>query len=112
MKYGDKAKCPLIATPGSAGSDLFSTKNYKVPQMATFLVEADLCFSLPKNTFGLLSGRSGLALLGVHTHVGITDSDYRGPVGIIMTSLTGSEFQIKEGERVGQITICPYQKPK
>ena len=42
MKYGDKAKCPLTAMPGSAGSDFFSTKNFKVPQMATFLVEVDL----------------------------------------------------------------------
>ena len=79
--------------------------------MQTLLVETDLGISLPQNTFGLISGMSSLALKGVHTRVGKVDSDYRDPVGIIMTNFSGFEFQIKEGERIGQISICRYEKP-
>ena len=109
MRYTNDAKCPLVATPGSVGSDLFSTLNYKFLQMQTRLIQTDPGISLPPGTFGLISGRSGLALKGLHVHVGIID---RGPVGVIMTDLSGSEFQIKKGDRIGQIRICRYEKPK
>ena len=74
--------------------------------MQTCLIQTDVGISLPPSTFGLISGRSGLAL---HVHVGIIDSDYRGAVGVIMTDLSGFEFQIKKGERIGQISICRYE---
>lgn len=48
-------------------------------------------------------GRSGLAAKGILAHVGTIDSDYRGEIGVILYNLSGQDFQINKGDRVGQL---------
>ena len=112
LRSTEKAKCPLVATPGSVGSDLFSAYKYKIKHMEAGLVKTDLVICILKNHFGLIGGRSCLALKGIQTHVGKLDSDYRGHVCVVITNLSQTDFEIGEGDRVGQISILEYQKPK
>ena len=67
-------------TTGSVGIDLFSTKNYSLSPIRPTLVNCGLSVNIPEGYFGLISGRSSLALKGVTAPVGIIDNDYKGCV--------------------------------
>jgi dUTP pyrophosphatase len=54
--------------------------------------------------------RSGLALKHGITLVntpGTIDSDYRGPLGIIMINLGDQDFEITHGMRIAQLVVAP-----
>ena len=103
LKYTKKARRPLIATPGSVGSDLFSAYKYVFKPFETILVKTDLVISIPcyQSCYGLVTGRSSVALKGVQTHVGMIDSDYVGLVCVVLTNFTKADFVIKEDDRIG-----------
>ena len=71
---------PIHQTNGSVGSDLFSTANYSLLSMKPSLVNCGFSVKIPIGYFGLVSGRSSLALKGFFAHVGIIDNDYRNYV--------------------------------
>ena len=64
LTYTDRAKRPLLATPGSVGNDLFSAYKYINPSFDTVLIKTDLVICIPTGCYGL-SGRSSVALKGV-----------------------------------------------
>ena len=101
---------PLHLTSGAAGSDLFSTSKQTLHRGETAAISFELCMKIPKGFFGLISGRSSIALKGVMTHVGIIDSDYYGVGKIILTNIGPKPFEIKCRDRVGQITLIRYSK--
>lgn len=57
--------------------------------------------------------RSGLAFKHGITIVntpGTIDSDYRGEIGAILCNLSNEPFEIKKGERIAQMVVCPIIK--
>ena len=76
----------------------------------TVAVSFDLNMKIPKGYFGLISGRSSIALKGVMTHVGIMDNDFYGVGSAILTNIGRRPFDIKQGDRIGQITLIRYSK--
>jgi len=72
------------------------------------LVSCGIHLSLPEGFEGEVRPRSGLALKHGITLVntpGTIDSDYRGPINLIMTNLGRSPFKIQRGDRVAQLII-------
>ena len=67
---------------------------------------------IPKGCYGLVTGRSSLALKGISAHVGTINRNFRGVVCIILTNLTRTDYVIEYGDRVGQITVLRYEDPK
>lgn len=54
--------------------------------------------------------RSGLALkhgIGLVNAPGTIDSDYRGPVGVILVNLGEEPFRIGHGDRIAQLVVAP-----
>ena len=92
---------PIHLTSGAAGSDLFSTSKQTLHRGETAAISFELCMKIPKGYFGLISGRSSVALKGVMTHVGIIDSDFYGVGKVILTKISQKPFDIKCGDRVG-----------
>lgn len=57
--------------------------------------------------------RSGFAFKHGITIVntpGTIDSDYRGEIGAILCNLSNEAFEIKKGERIAQMVVCPIIK--
>ena len=57
--------------------------------------------------------RSGFAFKHGITIVntpGTIDSDYRGEIGAILCNLSNEAFEIKKGERIAQMVVCPIVK--
>ena len=102
---------PLHLTSGSVGSDLFSTLKKTLSLGETAAIDCALSINIPNGYFGLVSGRSSIALKGVVTHVGIIDKDFVGSVKVILTNVRCCpKYSITQGDRIGQITICKYSK--
>ena len=108
IKAASNAMLPLQLTPVSVGSDLFSTATITMLPCVTSGIPVSLNMKIPKGHMGLVTGRSGLALKGLQTHVGIIDSDFFGEVKVIVTNLNTTPYRIYSGDRVGQITLIQY----
>ena len=54
--------------------------------------------------------RSGLALkhgVTVLNAPGTIDSDYRGPVGVLLVNLGAEPFVVRRGDRIAQLVVAP-----
>ena len=109
-KSAPSAVQPLQLTPGSVGSDLFSTITLTILPSATIGVPTSLIIKLKEGYAGLITGRSGLALKGIQCHVGIIDCNFYGDIKVILTNCSPTEFKIFPGDRIAQISIIKYFK--
>jgi dUTP pyrophosphatase len=108
------ATVPEYKTAGAAGMDLCADlpgdDEAHVYPGHLQLIPTGLSLAIPEGFEGQIRPRSGLALkqsLTVLNSPGTLDSDYRGPVGIILYN-AGSETRIiKHGDRIAQLVICP-----
>jgi len=107
---------PRFATPGSAGADVYAnlrpicrSAGQVVLPMERVLVPAGFRVEIPAGFELQVRPRSGLA----HRH-GITvlnapgtiDSDYRGPVGILIANLGQKPYTIRHGDRIAQLIFA------
>ncbi|XP_027333355.1 deoxyuridine 5'-triphosphate nucleotidohydrolase-like [Abrus precatorius] len=105
-KLSEKAVLPSRASPFSAGYDLSSAVETKVPARGKALVATDISISIPEGTYARVAPRSGLALKhSIDTGAGVIDADYRGPVGVILFNHSDVDFEVKIGDRVAQLII-------
>lgn len=103
---------PTYETTGAAGADLRA--NLDAPMTlapgARALVPTGLRMAIPEGYEVQVRPRSGLALKHGVTLVntpGTIDSDYRGPVGVIMINLGDAPFEITHGMRIAQMVVAP-----
>jgi deoxyuridine 5'-triphosphate nucleotidohydrolase len=61
---------------------------------------------LPLGCYGQIADRSSMAFNN-HIHVigGVIDSDYRGPIQIILHNLGHEPYHIQRGDKVAQIIL-------
>lgn len=60
---------------------------------------------------GLVWPRSGLAGHGLDTSAGVIDSDYRGPVKVLLCNGTPHRKTVHAGDRIAQLLIMPVLMP-
>ncbi|KAL1348633.1 deoxyuridine 5'-triphosphate nucleotidohydrolase [Arachis hypogaea] len=105
-KLSDNAVLPSRASPLSAGYDLSSAVETKIPARGKALVATDLSISIPEGTYARIAPRSGLALKhSIDVGAGVIDADYRGPVGVILFNHSDVDFEVKVGDRVAQLIL-------
>jgi len=110
-KLDPRAQMPKQATPGSSGFDLvFVGDGPKLimPQKVV-LCGTGLAVEVPKGYELQVRPRSGLALkeaITIPNAPGTVDSDYRGPLGVILANLGSEPYQVKPGDRIAQAVIC------
>lgn len=110
---------PAYATEGAAGADLRANfaegarAGVTLEPGARALVPTGLSMAIPEGYEVQIRPRSGLALKHGVTLVntpGTIDSDYRGPVGVIMVNLGEVPFHVAHGERIAQMVVAPVTK--
>ena len=77
----------------------------------TVKISAGIAVELPKNTFGAVFARSGLASkqgLRPANCVGVIDEDYRGVVIVALHNDTNDFQRISHGDRIAQLVVIPY----
>lgn len=62
---------------------------------------------------GRIAPRSGLASKHfIDTGAGVIDSDYRGPVKVLLFNHAETDFEIKEGDRIAQLILERIYTPE
>ncbi|KAH6785585.1 hypothetical protein C2S51_038040 [Perilla frutescens var. frutescens] len=112
-RLSEKAVLPSRASPLSAGYDLSSAAETKVPARGKALVPTDLAIAVPQGTYARIAPRSGLAWKhSIDVGAGVVDADYRGPVGVILFNHSDVDFQVKAGDRIAQLIIEKIVTPE
>jgi dUTP pyrophosphatase len=109
------SELPEYSTVNSAGMDLhaFLDKPLILKPLERKLIPTGLFIELPEGYEAQIRPRSGLALkygITILNTPGTIDSDYRGEIGIILINLSKDNFTVKNGDRIGQMIICRYEK--
>ncbi len=78
--------------------------------MERALVPTGVSVEIPAGFEVQIRPRSGLALkkgLGLVNSPGTIDSDYRGPLGVIVINLGEEPVEIAHGDRIAQLVVAP-----
>lgn len=107
---------PSYETSGAAGADIRANfppearRGIILNPMERALVPTGLVLEIPRGFEIQVRPRSGLALKHGVTLVntpGTIDSDYRGPLGVILINLGMEPFDIRHGDRIAQLVVAP-----
>ncbi len=108
---------PDYATAGAAGADLRANlpaeeraAGFVLRPMERRVVPTGLRIEIPEGFEAQIRPRSGLALkhgLSLPNTPGTIDSDYRGPLGVLLINLGTEPFVIAHGERIAQMIVAP-----
>jgi len=108
LQLDKELSLPKYETDGSAGMDLYSTKNTWIIPGQISIISTGIAISLPKGYEAQIRPRSGLAAkhgITVVNAPGTIDSDYRGEIKIILTNLSRQQHQVLRGNRIAQMVI-------
>jgi dUTP pyrophosphatase len=105
---------PVYATEGAAGADLRANLpdrgSLTLAPGARALVPTGLRMAIPEGYEVQIRPRSGLALkhgITLPNAPGTIDSDYRGPLGVIVMNAGDRPFVIAHGDRIAQMVVAP-----
>jgi len=105
---------PAYETAGAAGADLRANlpdrSSVTLVPGARALVPTGLRLDIPQGYEVQIRPRSGLALkhgITLPNSPGTIDSDYRGPLGVIVMNAGEADFTIKHGDRIAQMVVAP-----
>ena len=108
---------PSYESAGAAGADLrvnfppeVRDEGYVLQPMERCIFPTGFRMEIPEGYEGQIRPRSGAAYkrgLTVANAPGTIDSDYRGPVGMLLVNLGTEPCHVKHGERVAQLVIAP-----
>ena len=104
----------IIPTRGSeyaAGYDLYAHEGATIKPHETAKIGTGVAIQPPKDTFGAVFARSGLATkqgLRPANCVGVCDYDYTGEYIVALHNDSNEERVIEAGERIGQVVFIPY----
>ncbi|XP_019187107.1 PREDICTED: deoxyuridine 5'-triphosphate nucleotidohydrolase-like [Ipomoea nil] len=112
-KLSENAVLPSRGSPLSAGYDLSSAAETKVPARGKALIPTDLSIAVPEGTYARIAPRSGLAWKhSIDVGAGVIDADYRGAVGVILFNHSDVDFEVKVGDRIAQLIIQNIVTPE
>lgn len=103
VDYQDGAFPPKRGSTEAAGYDLYAQKEISVPPGKVAHIQSGVSMAIPRGFYGKIESRSGFARQGIVAVGGVIDSDYRGPIGILLLNTTSREFLIQAGDRCAQI---------
>jgi len=107
---------PSYETSGAAGADLRANfveaerGGITLAPSGRALVPTGLRLEIPAGYEVQIRPRSGLALkhgITLPNSPGTIDSDYRGPLGVIVMNAGSEPFVINHGDRIAQMVVAP-----
>lgn len=108
---------PSYETEGAAGADLRANlraedraSGFTLDPMMRAVVPTGLRVEIPPGFEMQIRPRSGLALkhgITLPNTPGTIDSDYRGPLGVLLVNLGAEPYTIRHGDRIAQAVIAP-----
>lgn len=109
VKTHPDAQLPERKTEGAAGMDLCSVERIEIPPGEWRAVDVGFKMQLPEGLEAQIRPRSGLAAkhgVTVLNSPGTIDSDYRGPVKVLLINHGPEPFLIMCPDRIAQMVIA------
>ena len=113
---------PAYETAGAAGADLRANLRPEdradglvLAPMARAILPTGLRIEIPAGYEVQIRPRSGLAAkfgLTIPNAPGTIDSDYRGPLGVILANLGADPYTIRHGDRIAQMVVAPVVRAR
>ena len=108
---------PSYESAGAAGADVRANMpdgvSVTLQPGERALVPTGLRIEIPQGFEVQVRPRSGLALkhgITLPNTPGTIDSDYRGPLGVIVLNAGQQAFEITHGERIAQLIVAPVMQ--
>lgn len=108
---------PSYETKGAAGADLRANLRPEdrasgviLEPMRRAIIPTGLIVEIPEGFEMQIRPRSGLAYkfgISLPNTPGTIDSDYRGPLGVLLINLGSDPFTVEHGDRIAQAVIAP-----
>ncbi|MEX5728282.1 dUTP pyrophosphatase [Rhodovulum iodosum] len=108
---------PSYETAGAAGADIRANlppetreEGIALAPMERRIVATGLRVEIPQGFEMQIRPRSGLALkhgITLPNTPGTIDSDYRGPLGVLLVNFGGAPYTIHHGDRIAQMIVAP-----
>ena len=105
---------PAYETTGAAGADVRANlpngNSIMLEPGQRALIPTGLRIEIPNGYEVQVRPRSALALkhgITLPNTPGTIDSDYRGPLGVILLNAGQESFEIAHGERIAQLVVAP-----
>lgn len=107
---------PARQTSGAAGYDLCAAiaEPCSLEPGKRRLIPTGWALELPDGFEAQVRPRSGLALkhgVTVLNAPGTIDSDYRGPIGVVLINLGDEPFVVTPGARIAQLVFARHESP-
>jgi len=105
---------PSHGTVHASGVDLRSNEEGVLQPGEVRAFGTGLSVEIPPGYEFQVRSRSGLALKNrvmVLNSPGTVDADYRGEVRVILYNAGAQPFQVRRGDRIAQMVLCPVLRP-
>ena len=112
LKTDKDLPTPKYAHEGDAGMDLYSAEDHILKSGEHKIIDTGIKIAVPQGYEMQVRPRSGLALkhgISVVNAPGTIDSQYRGPVGVILINHGKEDFEVKRGERIAQMVLNKFE---
>jgi dUTP pyrophosphatase len=112
LPEGANLPLPAYMSAGAAGADVVAAvaDEFVLAPGTRALVPTGFALAVPPGFEVQVRPRSGLALKAGITCLnapGTIDSDYRGPVGVILVNHGSEPFVVRRGDRIAQLVVAP-----
>ncbi len=108
---------PSYETAGAAGADVRANlrpedraSGFTLDPMRRAIVPTGIRLEIPRGFEVQIRPRSGLALkhgITLPNTPGTIDSDYRGPLGVLLVNLGAEPYTVQHGDRIAQLIVAP-----
>ena len=105
-------RSPVRAHDNDAGADVFSPKNQVIKPGEISKMPLGFGLRMPDGYAGYIFPRSGLSTLGIVCELPPIDSGYEGEVHAIISNVSNESYEIKAGDKIGQLVIVPVLIPE
>lgn len=103
---------PVRAHDNDAGADVFSPKNFTIYPGQVYKLPLGFGTVLPDGIVGYIFPRSSLSACGIVCELPPIDSGYRGEIHAIVSNVGNDGYDVKKGERIGQLVLLPLIIPE
>ena len=112
LPEGEGLPLPAYMSGGAAGADVVAAvgADLVLAPGERALVPTGFALEVPDGLEVQVRPRSGLAAkhgVTLLNSPGTIDSDYRGPVGVVLVNLGREPYTVRRGERIAQLVVAP-----
>lgn len=102
-----RALLPQKAHPLDAGFDLAIPTACTLGAQEQARIDLEIAVQIPQGWYGQILGRSSVFRRGFAVHPGVIDTDYRGPIQLLVHNLLHTEQNLQRGDRLAQLLLLP-----